>query len=395
MATAANQANNNRFWNFVNAGKEGDSGECVELRISGDILDDEDAWIYEWFGIPAASPNAFRQQLKNYAGQDITVWIDSYGGSVYAAAGIYNALKEHDGTITVKIDGKAMSAASVIAMAGDEIQMSPLSMMMIHDPLCSVYGYASDMRQVADVLDEIKNSIVNAYQLKTGLPRDKISSMMDDETYMSAKTAVREGFADGILYVDDKQDDVLNFSFSPSSFQSTASMPTAKLSELAALAEQSGATKPKNQPGAAAAKPPAVPDDNNNQEVTDSMEIKNAEDLKAQLPDVYNAAFNAGAAAEKARLQAFDALNGKVDPEYLAAEKAKPGATAESVALNAMREGKLINSAYMAQAAADAADVNKVPGDTSDDMKPDEVTGVLNKVANIVNRTFGKEGGNK
>src|SRR5690625_1625923 len=105
-----------KFWKFINKAED----EPVELHIKGDIVDNDDVWIYEWFGEDATAPNAFKEELSEFKGRDITVWIDSYGGSVFAGASIYNALKEHNGKITVKIDGKAMSAASVIAMAGDE-----------------------------------------------------------------------------------------------------------------------------------------------------------------------------------------------------------------------------------------------------------------------------------
>jgi ATP-dependent Clp protease protease subunit len=134
--------------------------------------------------------------------------VDSYGGSVFAAAGIYNALKEHKGKVTVKIDGKAMSAASVIAMAGEEILMSPMAVMMIHNPWTMAQGDMRDLRKTADVLDTIKESIVNAYALKTGRSQDEIASMMDDETWMSANVAVREGFADEMLY--NSPDEVMN-----------------------------------------------------------------------------------------------------------------------------------------------------------------------------------------
>jgi ATP-dependent Clp protease, protease subunit len=190
------------FWKFIVNQATETEPESVELRIEGDIVDDDEAWLYEWFGMPSTSPNAFKEELNQYKGKDITVWIDSYGGSVFAAAGIYNALKEHDGKVTVKIDSKAMSAASVIAMAGDEVLMSPMAVMMIHNPLTTAYGNMHDLRKVADILDTIKESIVNAYALKTGRSRSKISQMMDDETWMSANVAVREGFADGILYQD-------------------------------------------------------------------------------------------------------------------------------------------------------------------------------------------------
>lgn len=187
-----------KFWKFINK-----ADGPVELFIEGDIVDNEDVWIYEWFGEKATAPNAFKEELSEFKGRDITVWIDSYGGSVFAGASIYNALKEHDGKITVKVDGKAMSAASVIAMAGDEVLMSPVALMMIHNPLTGVYGDMHDLRKVADVLDEVKESIINAYVNKTGRSRDDISAMMDDETWMSANVAVKEGFADGVLYSEE------------------------------------------------------------------------------------------------------------------------------------------------------------------------------------------------
>jgi ATP-dependent protease ClpP protease subunit len=379
----------NSFWNFtVNEATETKT-ESVELRIQGDIVEDDDAWLYEWFGADSASPNAFRNELSGYTGQDITVWIDSYGGSVFAAAGIYNALQEHDGNVTVKIDGKAMSAASIIAMAGDEILMSPVAIMMIHNPLSSAAGYASDLRKTADVLDEIKATIINAYQLKTGLPSDKISSLMDGETYMSAKTAIKDGFADGMLYSNDDEtdepNDVMNFSFNRLAIQNSATAAAKRFFEFAKTAEEIN----RNQPGATAGPPAAPEDDKNQQEVNDVMEIKNMEDLKAQLPDVHNGVYSAGVAAERERLKAFDVLNGKVDSEYLASAKYEDGATAESVLFKAMQEGKLINAGYVAQAEKDAESANQVPGAASDNTKPDEVTGVLNKVASIAQKTLG------
>lgn len=190
-----------RFWNFKNIA-EPDKPEDIELRIEGEIVDDDWAWLYEWADIAHSNPNAFKEELKQYDGKPLTVWIDSYGGSVFAATGIYNALMEHKGDITVKIDGKAMSAATIIAMAGGKIFMSPSALMMVHNPLTEVYGYAADLRKTADILDEVKEAIMNAYQLKTGRSRSKLSAMMDEETYMSAKTAIKEGFADEMLYTE-------------------------------------------------------------------------------------------------------------------------------------------------------------------------------------------------
>jgi len=199
------------FWNFV---RNAEQPEEIELRIEGEIVSDDDAWIYEWFGIPASTPNAFRQALSEHKGKNITVWIDSWGGDVFAAAGIYNALKEHKGKVTVKVDGKAVSAASVIAMSGDEVLMSPVSIMMIHNPWTGARGEAKDMRHMADVLDEVKETLINAYQAKTGLSRNKISRLMDEETWMSARKAMADGFADGMLYTAVSEEEPVQNAFS-------------------------------------------------------------------------------------------------------------------------------------------------------------------------------------
>lgn len=214
-----------KFWKFIKNEATETLPESIELRIEGDIIDDSDAWLYEWFGESATAPNSFKDELNQFKGKDLTVWIDSYGGSVFAGASIYNALKEHNGKITVKIDGKAMSAASVIAMAGDEIIMSPVAVMMIHNPLTTASGNMHDLRKVADVLDQVKESIINAYVTKTGRSRNKISQMMDDETWMSANVAVKEGFADGVLYQNNEtnsEEIMNNFAFNRLSIMNSA-----------------------------------------------------------------------------------------------------------------------------------------------------------------------------
>ncbi|MDE8676459.1 head maturation protease, ClpP-related [Priestia aryabhattai] len=215
-----------KFWNFV---KNEASSDTIELRIDGDIVSDNDAWMYEWFGEPSASPNAFRNELSQYKDQAITLWIDSYGGDVFAAAGIYNALKSHNGKIVAKIDGKAMSAASVIAMAADEILMSPVGLMMIHNPLTGVRGDMRDLRKAADVLDTVKDTIINAYTAKTNKSRASISALMDDETYMSADEAVKNGFADGIIGQEEEKSNVMNFSFNRFAIMNSANESMQKM----------------------------------------------------------------------------------------------------------------------------------------------------------------------
>lgn len=144
------------------------------------------------------TPQLFRDELNAGSG-DITVWINSPGGDCIAAAQIYNMLMEYKGNVTVKIDGIAASAASVIAMAGTKVCVSPVSMLMIHNPSAGIYGNTAEMQKAIEMLDEVKESIVNAYEIKTGMSRAKISHLMDAETWMDANSAVEMGFADEIL----------------------------------------------------------------------------------------------------------------------------------------------------------------------------------------------------
>jgi ATP-dependent Clp protease protease subunit len=218
-----------RFWNFASI-----SNEEVELRIDGDIVDDGCAWIYGWYGEPATSPNAFRNELKKHEGKNLKIWIDSYGGDIVAAAGIYHAILAHKGKKTVIIDGKAMSAASVVAMAGDEVFVNPMSVMMIHNPWVSAQGDSEELRHTAGILDTIKESIINAYQKKSKRTRKDIDDMMSVETWMDAKEAIKQGFADGMYDPKDEvKDSVKNgFEFARLSFQNSADEKIKKMLEI-------------------------------------------------------------------------------------------------------------------------------------------------------------------
>lgn len=127
------------------------------------------------------------------------MWINSPGGDCVAAAQIYNMLMDYKGNVTVKIDGIAASAASVIAMAGAKVYVSPVSMLMIHNPMTVAMGNAADMEKAIEMLSSVKDSIINAYEIKTGLSRARLSHLMDAETWMDANKAVELGFADEIL----------------------------------------------------------------------------------------------------------------------------------------------------------------------------------------------------
>ncbi len=144
----------------------------------------------------------------------MVVWLNSPGGDCIAASRIYSMLMDYAGHVTVKIDGIAASAASVIAMAGTRVLMAPTALMMIHNPMTIAYGNHADMQKAIGMLDEVKESIINAYELKTHLGRAKISHLMDSETWMNANKAIELGFADGLLEDEKKKADEASYSFS-------------------------------------------------------------------------------------------------------------------------------------------------------------------------------------
>ena len=179
-----------KFWNWIQNQDEGEL-ESRTLFLNGEISDET------WYG-DEVTPQLFKDELNSDSG-DITVWINSPGGDVFAAAQIYNMLKEYAGNVTVRIDSLAASAASVIAMAGHTVLMSPVSMMMIHNPATVAFGDHTEMAKAIEMLEGVKDSIINAYALKTGMSRAKLSRLMDAETWMDATKAVELGFADEVI----------------------------------------------------------------------------------------------------------------------------------------------------------------------------------------------------
>ena len=177
----------NKFWNWI----RDDTGGRV-LRLEGPI-DSESFWGDE------ITPTMFRQELESEEG-DLTVWINSPGGNVFAAAELYTMLQEYKGAVTVKIASIAASAASVVAMAGSRVLMSPTALLMIHDPTTIAMGNAKDMEKAIETLNEVKESIINAYAAKSGMRRSRIAELMTNETWMNAKKAVEMGFADEVLF---------------------------------------------------------------------------------------------------------------------------------------------------------------------------------------------------
>lgn len=183
-----------KFWNWI---KDENGGRI--LRLEGPI-DEDDIWG------DAVTPRAFRDELEADTG-DITVWVNSPGGSVFAAAEIYTMLRDYAGTVTVKVASVAASAASVVVMVGDVVQMSPTALLFLHDPSTIAFGNARDMEKAIQTLDKVKESIISAYMAKSGLSHNRIAKLMENESWIPAKEAVQLGFADEILFDGKGTDD--------------------------------------------------------------------------------------------------------------------------------------------------------------------------------------------
>lgn len=198
-----------KFWNWIKVTNEAGEESRV-LELDGTIASES------WFD-DDITPKMFKEELFSGSGP-ITIWINSPGGDCIAASQIYSMLMDYQGEVTVKVDGIAASAASVIAMAGNKVLMAPTALLMIHNPSMAAFGDHNDMAKAIDILNEVKESIINAYEIKTGQSRAVLSHLMENETWMNAKKAIELHFADGILEDSKKESPVEAYAFASKEF---------------------------------------------------------------------------------------------------------------------------------------------------------------------------------
>lgn len=291
------------------------------IDVKGVIIPNDYQWVYDWLEWEATSPKKVDQTIQEANGDDLEVIINSGGGDVYAGSEIYTLLKDYKGQVTVKIVGVAASAASVIAMAGDKVMISPTAQIMIHNVSSVSIGDYQDHAHESEVVKNWNKSIANAYRLKSGLSEEELLDLMNKETWLNAQEALEKGFVDEIMFDEEES---LTFVAS-----STSMMPRKVIDKIRnELLKKKGEVKAMNKEAQASESQNEV--------------IKEISATETQSTDLV--------AQERERLRAIDEIAPYIDPDLV--NEAKYGAnplTAEQLAFRALKEGKVINSGLFEQ----------------------------------------------
>lgn len=182
----------------------------VTIPMNGEVIPSDYADVYDYLGYENINPKAIKQALNEANGSDVELEINSPGGYVDAGSEIYTALKEYQGQVIAKITGQACSAASWIALAADRVEMSPTAQMMIHRASTMSIGNSDDLASDLNALNSLDKSFVDLYSQRTGLDAQEVYRLMCNTTWMNAKEAVDKGFADEIMFQNDKKPALVN-----------------------------------------------------------------------------------------------------------------------------------------------------------------------------------------
>jgi len=352
----------------------------MKINIKGPIIPNSDQWIYDWFGVEAVSPKKISDQLKEANNEDLVVEINSGGGSVFDASEIYTTLKDYQGKVTVKIVGIAASAASVIAMAGDKVMMSPTAQMMIHNASVRAEGDYRDMDHASAFLKNVNQTIANAYSLKSGKPYEELLSMMDAETWLTPQQALEHNLIDEIMF--DNQ--IVQAVASADSGMIPKQVIEKIRNELSANKTEPINSLPKAN----------VMNASHEKEEEDNMDI---EKLKNEYPELYeqikNEGYEEGVKAENQRIQAIEELELPGNEELVNKAKFETKITAQELAVEIIKAEKQRGKNYLENRLEDAQTLNKVPGDVAPQASgKDEKVEAAEKgksIADIINRMRG------
>ena len=341
-----------------------------KINIKGPIISSSEQWIYDWLEIEATSPKKVNDALSNILNnEDVEVEINSGGGYVFEGSEIYTALKSYPGNVTVKVVGFAASAASVIAMAGNKVMMSPTAQMMIHNASSVVAGDYRDMNHESKVLKNVNQTISNAYRIKTGMEEEELLNMMDEETWLTPQQAKEKGFIDEIMFENDMQ-----------FVASKASSP---------LLPQEVVNKLRNE----------IQDKQKVKNEQEESKPMNLEKLKNDYPELYEQVkaegHQDGVKAENDRIKAIEELNIPGSEELVNKAKFESSATAEKVAMDIIKAQKAKGASFFDKVKNDAKDLDDVAGDTAPDngsTDEEDIKNKANALAGFINK---KRGGNR
>jgi len=174
----------------------------MKINIKGVIIPNDDKWIYDWFEMDSTCPREVEKEVEKANGEDLEVIINSPGGDVFSGSEIYTLLKDYSGDVVTKIVGVAASAASIIAMAGKKVMMSPTAEMMIHNTTSIARGDYKIMEHEAQVLKDYNSTIANAYMIKSGMSKEELLALMDKETWLTPEKALEYKLIDEIMFMD-------------------------------------------------------------------------------------------------------------------------------------------------------------------------------------------------
>lgn len=363
----------------------------LKVHVKGVIVSNDIQWIYDLFDIESTSPNDVYQVLDSATNEDLEVVINSGGGDVFAGSEIYTILKDYKGKVTSKIVGIAASAASVIAMAGQKVMISPTAQMMIHNVSSMAAGDYRDLQHESDVLKNFNKTIANAYILKSGMDQAELLDLMDKETWFNAQQAKEKGLVDEIMFDDSSQPKLV------ASATGTQLIPQQVIDTIRNKVNKDNPNKADLKgllPEGFVTNQIETPIQNEEED-----EVMDLEKLKNEHPDLYNqvkkAGYEEGVKAENSRIKAIEDLGIPGSEDLVNKAKFETGESAEKLAVNILKNQKEQGAQYLNNSKDDATDLEDVDGaeaPENNNNEDQEIKDTASKMANIINK---KRGGTK
>lgn len=337
-----------------------------KIKLNGPVIGDGSSWLYDWFGMPYISASRLSKELDDARGEEVELYINSPGGSVFAGSEVYTILKEYTGNVTAKVTGVAASAASFLLMAANKIMMSPTAQLMIHNARTWTEGDKNVHSSNADLLRGTDVAITNAYRLRTGKTTEELLDLMNKTSWMNAQQAIELGFADGILFDDDNTLIAVSNSIS-------GEIPPEIEEKLRGVLINAALKGGKIEGlDLSALKQPLVLNSMENQGEQQTNEEENKLDLnklQAEHPEVYQAAVQAGAEQERNRIKSIDEIANTVAADLVAKAKYETPITAEALAFQALKADAAKGTKHI----TDRQEELQANGDVAAGKKPEDV----------------------